>query len=134
MIPAPVHVEPGSAGDSMGVEGRHRDNMQKIFGYLNHVNKVTNDHADFMDEEEFGHRSMKRQVRKQAWDIAKMKAIIERSQEDMKAELLHNDFQLKEALAISMKAVWAFLEQNDNGTMKLFHDADAAVAKSATTM
>ena len=33
-VMAPVYVEPGADGDAMGVEGRHRHNMQSIFGYM----------------------------------------------------------------------------------------------------
>ena len=42
---APLCVEPGTEGDAPGVEGRHRNNIQKIFAYLAHLEKVVNNHA-----------------------------------------------------------------------------------------
>ena len=130
-IPAPVYVEPGADGDTMGAQERHRDNMRKIFGYLNHVSKVTNEHADFLDEEEFEKRSLRRQQQKQASEIAHMKAIIEATTAEMKDSLGQNDMQLKEAMAASTKAVWDFLEANNHGIMQMFREADAAVSKLA---
>ena len=36
-ILAPLYVEPGREGDTLGVEGRHRNNMEQLFGYLAHM-------------------------------------------------------------------------------------------------
>ena len=41
-IEAPTYVEPGAEGDALGVEGRHRNNMGKLFGYLGHLAKLVN--------------------------------------------------------------------------------------------
>ena len=46
---APLYVEPGTDGDSLGVEGRHRANTQQLFGSLAHVEKVMNNFADHTD-------------------------------------------------------------------------------------
>ena len=80
--------------------------MQKTFGYLNHVGKIVNEHAGFLDEEEFEKRSLRRQHRKQASAIAQMTAIIEASTAEMEDSFGHNDLQLKEAMAASTRAVW----------------------------
>ena len=47
---APMYVEPGKEGDELGIEGRHRHNMHKIFGFLHVVSKVLNNHADVADD------------------------------------------------------------------------------------
>ena len=45
-IGAPQCVEPGTDGDDLGVEGRHRSNMKKLFNFMEHVGTVLNNHAD----------------------------------------------------------------------------------------
>ena len=59
-ILAPLYVEPGAAGDELGIEGRHRSNMGKLFDYLAHVERVTNENADLIDGLSCGSRVFKR--------------------------------------------------------------------------
>ena len=62
---------------------------------LSQVVKVANEHADFLDGDEFEKRSLRWQYQTQASEIAQMKATIETSNEEMKATLGQNDLQLK---------------------------------------
>ena len=48
-ILAPLYVEPGAAGDELSVEGRHKHNLSKLFDYLAHMERVTNENADILD-------------------------------------------------------------------------------------
>ena len=66
---APLYVEPGADGDSMGLEGRHRNNMQKMFGFMDHVARVVNNHADLDDCSDFEQRVSKRAIRGQSLEI-----------------------------------------------------------------
>ena len=68
-INAPIYVEPGADGDELGIEGRHRNNMQNMFGFMAHVQKVLNGHAGLIDGGDFELRSSKRAAREQALDI-----------------------------------------------------------------
>ena len=47
---APVYVEPGHDDDRLGIEGRHRSNMKKIYGYLVVVEAALKNHADLLDD------------------------------------------------------------------------------------
>ena len=62
-ILAPMYVEPGGDADTLGIEGRHRNNMEKIFGYLHHLEKVVNSHADDVDDLDFERRVARRAAR-----------------------------------------------------------------------
>ena len=57
---APLCVEPGAEVDTMGVEGRHRHNMQKLSGYMAQVEKVLNEHGGSSDAADLGMRVLKR--------------------------------------------------------------------------
>ena len=46
---APVYVEPGTEGGSMGLDGRHRVNSKQVSQYLSQLERVMNDHADVLD-------------------------------------------------------------------------------------
>ena len=70
-------------------------------------------------------------VQKQAVEIAKMKATIEAPNADLKADLVQDDTQVKEAVADATRTLWEFLEANNHGIMKPFHEADAAVGELA---
>ena len=131
-ILAPLYVEPGSDGDAMGVEGRHRHNMQKMFGFMAHVEKVLNNHADYIDGVEFEQRAFKRASREQALETKSLESRVVKADREFQrvygiAEVDH--LKLKEDVVTSVAAVWEFLSQNNCGIMQLFQEADAAVKK-----
>ena len=79
-----MYIEPGQEGDDLGIDGRHRHNMQKLFGFLHVVEKVLNNHADVVDGLGFCSRASKRAGREQSLefklmqsDIVKVAGIIE---------------------------------------------------------
>jgi hypothetical protein len=131
-ILAPQYIEPGTEGDALGVEGRHRHNMQKLFGYLAHMEKVVNDHAAQLDGVIFEQRSSKRSTRKTALEFKAFKAGLVQTNEECQilANVVEaNDCKLKMDFAESMKGIWGFLETNNVGIMGLFQEADAALNK-----
>ena len=67
-IIAPLYVEPGADGGSLRIECMHRHNMEKLFGYLAHMEEVANDHADHVDGIVFEQRGVKRAARDTAVD------------------------------------------------------------------
>ena len=92
---APLYVEPGAAGDTMGVEGRHRHNMQKLFGYMAQVEKVVNEHAESFDAADLSVRVLKRQGHVQAVEFKTLKSILVQADVENKRVLVANDEALK---------------------------------------
>ena len=126
---APVYVEPGQDGDSLGIEGRHRHNMEKIFGYLEHIAKVVNDHAEDLDEVDFERRLARRTSQAQAEELTALKDTIAKTDTENKAILEKNDANLKGVVENALKGVWDFLSQNNQGIQQLFSEADASFTK-----
>ena len=121
-ILAPQYIEPGADGDALGVEGRHRHNMQKLFGYLAHMEKVANDHADHIDGMAFEHCGFKRSMRDMAMGVKSAKSQLVQSDDEFKllAGIVEaNDTKLKLDFAASVQGIWGFLEANNVGIMKL---------------
>ena len=104
---APLYVEPGMDGDTMGVEGRHRHNMQKIFGYMAQLGKVVNEHADAFDAADLDPRVLKRQAHAQALEVKTMKGVLMQAAEENKRILDANDGAWKAAVATSIQSVWS---------------------------
>ena len=122
---APICVEPGAEGDAMGVEGRHRHNMQKLFGYLTHMEKVVNDHAEHLDAVAFEQSPGRRSNRELALEIKVVRAGLSKSEEEAKiiAGIVGaNDDKRKSDLAASSQGIWNFLEANNIGIMELFQE------------
>jgi hypothetical protein len=131
-IKAPVFVEPGLDGDELGVEGRHRNNMHKLFGFLGTVETVLNNHADLLDGTDFELRCSKRAARDQSVDFKAMRAQVAKVDEEMQQVtniVEANDAVVKNEFAQAVKGVWDFLQANNAGIMKMFTEADAAVNK-----
>ena len=59
-ILAPLYVEPGRPGDELTVEDRHKHNLKKLFDYLAHMERVTNENADHLDVLSYEGRVTKR--------------------------------------------------------------------------
>ena len=129
-ILAPLYVEPGSAGDELGIEGRHRSNMGKLFDYLAHVERVTNENADLLDGLSYESRVLKRADRNHALETQSIKIAMVDAGEELKqvAGIVEaNDAKLKEDMASSVRGLWEFLEANNGGIMNMFQVADASV-------
>ena len=45
----PIYIEPGQDGDTLGLEGRHRTNMQRLFNYCAHIENIAANHVDLPD-------------------------------------------------------------------------------------
>ena len=73
-IVAPMYVEPGVTGDDLSAGARHLHNMQKIFGFLQVVEKVLNNHADVGDQLDFESRVAKGTVRDRSIEAKAMKS------------------------------------------------------------
>ena len=93
---APLYVEPGGDGDTMGIEGRHRNNMAKLFGFVDHAAKILNNHADILDNHDCEHRVFKRFIRDQSLEIKAMKNSLIKSDEETKRIVEANDAMLKD--------------------------------------
>ena len=100
-----------------------------MFDYLAHLGKVVNDHADQLDNWDVSEELLRRRVDTQAMEIANVKAIFSKANEDMKHDLERNDAKLKEVMESSLKGVWDFLAQNNSGIQHLFSEADASFAR-----
>jgi hypothetical protein len=134
-INAPVFVEPGLDGDELGVEGRHRNNMLSLFGFVEHVEKVLNNHADLLDGTDLELRVQRRSARAQALEVKALKAEAEemngmkkhldKTEEEMKQILI----MMEASVAQSNTGIWDFPQANDEGVMMMSTDADAAVNK-----
>ena len=131
---APVYVDPGAEGDSMGVEGRHRHNAKQIFQYLSQLERVMNDHADVLNDRDVTEELLRRRLDSQAMEIAHVKAIISKADAETKQAIEMNDAKLKEAMETSLKAVWDFLAQNNAGIQQLFTEADASFSRLVKTL
>ena len=129
-IVAPLYVEPGLDGDLMGVEGRHRHNMEKMFGFMGVVAQVLNNHAECIDNEHYEGCLVSRSVREQTAEVKAVKAGITTAEQELKdvtGIIQANDEKLKEDFAASIAKVWEFMSQNNCGIMGLFQEAGAAV-------
>ena len=125
-IVAPYYVEPGTDGDLLGVEGRHRNNMQKLFGYLAHLETVVNDHADIVDGLVAEQEGLVSSVRNLAADMKFTKNQLARTEGECKllTDIVEaNDLKLKMDFEKAIQGVWGFLEANNGGIMKLFEEA-----------
>ena len=81
---APVYVEPGTDGDSMGLEGRHRVNSKTVFQYMSQLARVMNDHADVLNDRDVTEELLRRRLEEQALEIANVKSIISKSDAESK--------------------------------------------------
>jgi hypothetical protein len=105
---APAYVEPGTEGDTLGVEGRHRANMQRIFAYMAHLEKVVNNHADIADDTSHENGVMEKASREQMLEIKTMKNEIIKADAEMKGVIEANDAVVKANAAASFQRVWTF--------------------------
>ena len=121
---APVYVEPGTDGDSMGLEGRHRVNSKTVFQYLAQLASVVNDHADVLDNRDVTEELLRRRIEAQALEIASVKAIVSKADAEAKLAIEQNDAKLKETMEISFNGVWEFLTKNNAGIRQIFLEAD----------
>ena len=126
---APVYVEPGTDGDSMGLEGRHRVNSKTVFQYMSQLAQVMNDHADVLNDRDVTEELLRRRLEEQALEIANVKSIISKSDAESKHAIEMNDANVKEVMETSFKAVWDFLAQNNGGIKQLFLEADESFGK-----
>ncbi len=126
---APAYVEPGFEGDALGIEGRHRHNMENTFGYLHHLEQVVNSHAGDLYGEDFERRVAHRAARDQASEIVAMEDTIGKTDAETKTILEFNDAKLKDVMEVSTKAVWDFLAQSNSGIHQMLSEADASFAR-----
>ena len=99
---APVYVEPGTDGDSMGLEGRHRVNSKTVFQNLAQLASVVNDHADVLDNRDVTEELLRRRIEAQALEIASVKAIVSKADAEAKLAIEQNDAKLKETMEIDL--------------------------------
>jgi len=111
-IEAPTYVEPGAEGDALGVEGRHRNNMGKLFGYLVHLAKVVINHADMADNSDFEQRVAKRAAREKLLEMKATKDMLHKGSKELQlvAGIVQaNDQKLKTDMEQSAKGVLGLL-------------------------
>ena len=106
--------------------------MDKLFGYLTHMETVANDHAEHVDSLVFEQRVAKRSAREAAMAIKVVKADLAQTEEESKAIAMvvgANDFKLKSDLTTSIQGIWSFSESNNVGITQFFAQADESFKK-----
>ena len=103
-IVAPLYIAPGGEGDPMGADGRRAHNMEKIYGFMNVVAQVLDQHAECIDLAQYEQKLTGRADRDRATEIKAAKAGILKVEEDfqsMAGIVQANDERLKEGFAAS---------------------------------
>ena len=102
---APVYVEPGAAGDSLGVEERHRTNVRRLFLYMTHVEKLVNNHAEILDEVSRDSRAAQKTARAAALETKTMKNDIRKADHELKDVMENNDAMVKAHTVASLQQI-----------------------------